>query len=343
MSDPQRPIAVSLGDPAGVGPDVILKSWLERKQRDLPPFAVLAPPRFLESRAARLNLNVPIEQVTFSQASAVWRSALPVVPLSDEIIDRPGEIRVDTAILVLQSIDRAVAAVLANEACALVTAPIQKKALYDAGFVHPGHTEYLAELARHNGAPPARPVMMLAGPELLVVPVTIHIPLKDVPAALTTELIVETARIVDRDLKRRFGLASPRIAMCGLNPHAGEDGGMGREDIEIIAPAIRQLKSEGVDVSGPFPADTMFCAQARKTYDCALAMYHDQGLIPAKTLAFDEAVNVTLGLPFIRTSPDHGTALDIAGTGKALPDSFAAALRMASVLSAPDSVKGFLE
>jgi 4-hydroxythreonine-4-phosphate dehydrogenase len=235
---------------------------------------------------------------------------------------------------VVEAIDRSVEMALSGSASAVVTCPIAKKPLYDAGFAFPGHTEYLAHLAERRTGKAIRPVMMLAGPELRTIPVTIHIPLADVSKVLTSELVFETGYIVAHDLKTRFGMDRPRLAVAGLNPHAGEGGAMGHEDAEIVLPAVERLRVLGIDARGPLPADTMFHARARKTYDAALCMYHDQALIPAKTLAFDEAVNVTLGLPFIRTSPDHGTAFDIAGQGVAKPDSLIAALRMAAELSA---------
>jgi 4-hydroxythreonine-4-phosphate dehydrogenase len=219
--------------------------------------------------------------------------------------------------------------VQAGHAMAVVTNPLAKSVLYQAGFKHPGHTEFLAELAAHDGIVP-RPVMMLWSTTLAVVPVTIHVALREAVAQLTTRDIVETGRIIARDLRDRFGIQRPRIAVSGLNPHAGEDGSLGLEDRDIIAPAVAQLRKDGIDARGPLPADTMFHEAARRTYDCALCMYHDQALIPIKALAFDDAVNVTLGLPFVRTSPDHGTAFDIAGTGRANPSSFIAALRLAA-------------
>jgi 4-hydroxythreonine-4-phosphate dehydrogenase len=214
-----------------------------------------------------------------------------------------------------------------------VTNPIAKHVLYAAGFQHPGHTEYLAALSVEGDAPPPHPVMMLWSEELAVVPVTIHIPLRAAPDALTTDLIVTTGRIVARDLRERFGLARPRLAVAGLNPHAGESATLGTEDRDVIAPAVARLQADGIAVTGPLPADTMFHREARRTYDAALAMYHDQALVPIKTIAFDDAVNVTLGLPFVRTSPDHGTAFDIAGRGIARPDSLIAALRLAARLA----------
>ncbi|OIM88908.1 4-hydroxythreonine-4-phosphate dehydrogenase PdxA, partial [Bradyrhizobium elkanii] len=236
----------------------------------------------------------------------------------------------------LASIRQAVADVAAGKASAVVTNPIAKNVLYRAGFRHPGHTEFLAELAASGGRAP-QPVMMLWSPALAVVPVTIHVSVREALAQLTTDLIVSTARIVVADMKARFGLAAPRLAIAGLNPHAGEDGTLGMEDVEIVAPAVEILRRDGIAVRGPLPADTMFHAAARKTYDCAICMYHDQALIPIKTVAFENAVNVTLGLPFIRTSPDHGTAFDIAGTGKANPSSLIAALRLAARMAAASS------
>jgi 4-hydroxythreonine-4-phosphate dehydrogenase len=243
---------------------------------------------------------------------------------------RPDDSSADAAI---GSIRHAVSDVIAGRAAAVVTNPIAKSVLYRAGFRHPGHTEFLAELAGRGGKPP-QPVMLLWSPALAVVPVTIHLSLRDAIAQLSSELIVSTARIVVADLKRRFGVAHPRLAISGLNPHAGEYGSLGTEDETIVAPAIETLRGDGFDVRGPLPADTMFHNAARKTYDCAICMYHDQALIPVKTLAFDDAVNVTLGLPFIRTSPDHGTAFDIAGTGRANPSSLIAALRLAARMAA---------
>jgi 4-hydroxythreonine-4-phosphate dehydrogenase len=228
--------------------------------------------------------------------------------------------------------------VLGGDAAAIVTNPIAKNVLYRSGFTEPGHTEYLGRLAAETTGEPQRPVMMLWSPELAVVPVTIHLPLAEVPGALDTDLIVETGRITARDLGRRFRIADPRIAVAGLNPHAGEDGAMGAEDRAIVRPAVDTLKRLGIAARGPLPADTMFHPAARATYDAALCMYHDQALIPIKTLAFHHAVNITLGLPFVRTSPDHGTAFDIAGTDKADPSSLIAALRLAARLSAREDV-----
>jgi 4-hydroxythreonine-4-phosphate dehydrogenase len=329
-----RALALTQGDPAGIGPEIALKAWVARQEHGLAPFFVLSDPAFLARTAARLGLDVPIQATEPGAAAAIFDTALPVVPLSAEVAARPGEPDAATAAGTIESIERAVALAQAGQAAAVVTCPIAKHVLYAAGFCHPGHTEFLAVLAAPPGGPVPRPVMMLWSEDLAVVPVTIHIPLKDVRSALTEDLIVETARIVAHDLRVRFGLERPRLALCGLNPHAGEAGTMGREDAEVIAPAIGRLQAEGIDASGPWPADTMFHARARRGYDAALAMYHDQALIPIKTIAFDDGVNVTLGLPFIRTSPDHGTAFDIAARGIARPDSLVAALRLAGRLTA---------
>ncbi|HEX2215697.1 MAG TPA: 4-hydroxythreonine-4-phosphate dehydrogenase PdxA, partial [Xanthobacteraceae bacterium] len=234
------------------------------------------------------------------------------------------------------SIARAVDDVVSGRSAAVVTNPVAKAVLYRDGFAEPGHTEYLAKLAGELTGIAPHPVMMLWSPELAVVPVTVHLPLREVPGRLTRDLIVTTGRIVARDLARRFGLSHPRLVAAGLNPHAGEDGALGPEDRDIVAPAVSQLRAEGIDIRGPSPADTMFHHRARSAYDVALCMYHDQALIPIKTLAFDHAVNVTLGLPFVRTSPDHGTAFDIAGTGRANAASLAAALRLAERLAATE-------
>ena len=259
---------------------------------------------------------------------------MPVVPLELAVTASPGKPDASSAPAAIASIRRAVADVMAGRAAAIVTNPVAKNVLYRSGFAEPGHTEFLARLAAEATGKPVQPVMMLWSSELAVVPVTIHLPLKDVVTALTSDLIVQTGRIVAHDLRERFGVARPRIAVAGLNPHAGEAGAMGEEDVSIVAPAVARLKAEGIDVLGPLPADTMFHEKARASYDVALCMYHDQALIPIKTLAFDHAVNVTLGLPFVRTSPDHGTAFDIAGTGKADPSSLIAALTLAARLTA---------
>jgi 4-hydroxythreonine-4-phosphate dehydrogenase len=303
-----------------------------RDEAGIGPFFVLTDPDLLRARARHCGLDVAVEETTPAEATALFGRALPVVPIGHQVAADPAQPDPAHAAATIESIRLAVELVRQGEAGALVTNPIAKHVLYAAGFSHPGHTEYLAALAEAGAAEPVRPVMMLWCESLAVVPVTVHIPLQAVPEALTTALIVETARIVDRDLKAYFGLSRPRIALAGLNPHAGESGTIGSEERSVIEPAIAALRAEGLDVSGPWPADTMFHGRARQGYDVALAMYHDQALIPIKTIAFDDGVNVTLGLPFIRTSPDHGTAFDIAGRGIARPDSLIAAIRLAGRL-----------
>ncbi|MCO5093233.1 4-hydroxythreonine-4-phosphate dehydrogenase PdxA [Bosea sp. (in: a-proteobacteria)] len=326
---PAKPLALTQGDPAGIGPELTLRAWLERRERALSPFAWIGDPGHLADLAGRLGWSVPLRTCGWDDAGAVFDAALPVIALDGPAGVEPGRPDPATALGTIASIDRAVAAAEAGQASAIVTNPITKSVLYKAGFKHPGHTEYLAHLAAHGGVAP-RPVMMLWCETLAVVPVTIHEPLRLVPELLTTALIVETGRIVAAGLRSHFGIASPRLAVAGLNPHAGENGAMGHEDAGVVAPAVAQLRAEGIDALGPYPADTLFHARARAGYDAALAMYHDQALIPIKTIAFDEGVNVTLGLPFIRTSPDHGTAFDIAGKGIARPDSLCAALKLAA-------------
>ena len=326
------PLALTMGEPAGIGPDVALAAWSARDTLLLPPFYCLASVALLNERARALSLAIAVEETTPQEATEIFPRALPVVPLATAVKADPGWARVENAPAVIEAIARAVGDVRAGLASAVVTNPVNKKVLYDAGFQHPGHTEFLGTLSASWTGEMARPVMMLAGPELRTVPVTIHIPLRDVARALSTDLIVETGRVVAGDLRRRFGIAQPRLAVAGLNPHAGESGTLGDEDGRIIKPAVAALNAAGIVAVGPLSADVMFHPAARATYDAALCMYHDQALIPAKTLAFSETVNVTLGLAFIRTSPDHGTAFDIAGTGKADPASLAAALRLAAEL-----------
>jgi 4-hydroxythreonine-4-phosphate dehydrogenase len=334
--NPMSPLAVTMGEPAGIGPEIALQAWMHRLARDVPPFFILADPDHLAHLAERLDYAVPIVVTDPERALEMFPLALPVVPLAMAVIAEPGVPNPADAPAVIEAIKRGVQIVHDGRASAVVTNPISKAPLQRVGFPHPGHTDYLGVLAEEfwgapNGEIP-RAVMMLWTPELAVVPVTVHIPLADVPTALTRELIVETARVVAHDLTARFGVTRPRLSVAGLNPHAGEDGILGREDAEVIAPAIAELRAEGIDASGPYPADTLFHAAARSRYDAVLAMYHDQGLIPIKTIAFDSAVNVTLGLPFVRTSPDHGTAFDIAGQGKADPSSLIAALKLAARL-----------
>jgi 4-hydroxythreonine-4-phosphate dehydrogenase len=330
-----KPLALTLGEPAGIGPDIALAAWTRRKELALPPFYLAADRRFLEARSKRLGLKIPTVDVAPAQAIGAFADALPVVDIGVAATAEPGKPDDSSAAAAIASIRRAVDDVRAGRAAAVVTNPIAKSVLYRVGFKHPGHTEYLAELAVDGAQQPPRPVMMLWSPVLAVVPVTIHVSLREAVAQLTTRDIVETCTIAAIELKRRFGIANPRIAVSGLNPHAGEEATLGKEDVEIVAPAVASLKASGIDARGPLPADTMFHAAARKTYDCAVCMYHDQALIPIKTLAFEDAVNVTLGLPFIRTSPDHGTAFDIAGTGRANPSSLIAALRLAARMVGP--------
>jgi 4-hydroxythreonine-4-phosphate dehydrogenase len=326
-------LALTLGEPAGIGPDITIAVWCRRVELDLPPFYLIAEPAYVAARAERLGVSLPIRAVRPREAAAVFATALPIVPLDLAISAPPGRPDETSAPAAIAAIRRAVADVLAGEASAVVTNPVAKNVLYRSGFAEPGHTEFLGRLAAEATGHSAHPVMMLWSPELAVVPVTIHLPLAEVPDRLDRELIVTTGRIVDRDLRERFGIVRPRLAIAGLNPHAGEDGALGAEDIGVVRPAVDRLRQDGIDARGPLPADTMFHDAARASYDAALAMYHDQALIPIKTLAFDHAVNVTLGLPFVRTSPDHGTAFDIAGTGMADPSSLIAAIRLAARLA----------
>jgi 4-hydroxythreonine-4-phosphate dehydrogenase len=328
-----KPLALTLGEPAGIGPDIAIQAWLRRNELKLPAFYLLGDGEFLDRRARTLGLKVRFAEVGAEDAYDAFPDALPVVTTGHTASAEPGHPDSTSAGAATASIRQAVADVIAGRASAVVTNPIAKSVLYRAGFQHPGHTEFLAELAATGGHTP-QPVMMLWSPVLAVVPVTIHLSLRDAITRLSSDLIVATARIVAADMKTRLGLANPRLAMSGLNPHAGEEGSLGNEERTIVAPAIEILRSEGIQVRGPLPADTMFHEAARMTYDCAICMYHDQALIPVKALAFEDAVNVTLGLPFIRTSPDHGTAFDIAGTGKASPSSLVAALRLASRMAA---------
>lgn len=315
------PIALSCGEPSGIGPEIAAKAWA--LLRDRLPFFYIGDPRHLPEGMPHQLIDDP------AQAVSVGQTALPVLALPFAAEALPGQPDPRNAAGVIASIARGVALVQSGAASAVCTAPIHKKALKDgAGFAYPGHTEYLAALAGVE-----RVVMMLACDALRVVPVTIHIPLSDVPQALDAALLADTIRITAAALRRDFGLAAPRLAVAGLNPHAGEGGAMGQEEITIIAPVLAALRAEGLDVSGPHSADTMFHAAARARYDAAICMYHDQALIPIKTLDFAGGVNVTLGLPFIRTSPDHGTAFDIAGTGTADPSSLIAALKMAQAMA----------
>lgn len=329
-----------MGDPAGIGPDITLLAWQSREQIQLPEMVVLGDPDVLAARAKDLALDVSLHEVspTLEGLSAA-SDALPVIPISVSQTVEAGRPDARNALATIKMIEKGVTLIREGRARALVTNPINKRVLYDAGFEHPGHTEFLGELASQWGKS-CQPVMMLVADVLKVVPVTVHIPLEEVREALTTERIVATARIVASDLRLRFGIESPKLAIAGVNPHAGESGSIGQEEVTIIGPAIEQLCQEGLAVSGPFPADSMFHAAARSNYDAAIAMYHDQALIPIKTLAFERAVNMTLGLPFVRTSPDHGTAYDIAGKGRADPSSLIHALQLAhDVIAAPEPVQ----
>ncbi|ENN92163.1 4-hydroxythreonine-4-phosphate dehydrogenase PdxA [Bartonella bovis] len=327
------PLVVSSGDPAGIGPEIVLKAWSMRNVRHIPPFVLLADPEVMRSRAHFLQLNVDIESVFVDNLVKNFQTALPIMPLKNRQNHQLGMPSSNNIFGIIEAITRGVQLIQDGHACALVTCPIAKKSLYDAGFKFPGHTEFLAYLSYKASNKHHHPVMMLSGPQLKTVPITVHIPLNEIPSRLNCNLITQTALIVENDLRKRFSITAPRLAIAGLNPHAGEDGTMGKEDIEIISPAIEYLKKKGLNIIGPLPSDTMFHQRARQMYDVALCMYHDQALIPVKTLDFDTTVNITLGLPFIRTSPDHGTAFDIANKGIASPESFIAALTLANQLA----------
>ena len=323
-------IAVTMGDPAGIGGEIALLGWSHRSERTSPYFLIDDPDR-LRTLAARLGLDVPIETIARAgDATSVFVHAVPVLPAELEVAVEPGRPNPAAAPFVIKSIDRAIDLVSSGEAAAMVTNPIHKTTLYEAGFTHPGHTEYLADKARLVAAP----VMMLACAALKVVPVTIHVSLKDAINTLTEDKIIHCGHVTAAALSSDFGIDRPRIVVAGLNPHAGEDGHLGNEEIDIIAPAVARLQSDGLAVNGPFPADTLFHPDARSHYDAVLCMHHDQALIPLKTIDFNGGVNVTLGLPFVRTSPDHGTAFNIAGTGQANPESFIAALGTAHSMAA---------
>lgn len=326
------PIAISMGEPAGIGPDLILQLYATRDQHQLPPFIVMGSVAFLAARARRLGLNINFAQTTVGEAVSQFPVALPVLHIEGLVPDKPGETSPLSGRVVIEAISRAVSETLGGASRAVVTAPIHKAALYKAGFKYPGHTEFLAALCA-NGAGAPQAVMMLAHDELRVVPLTIHVPLREVPGLITQKLIRDTVHVVEHDLRTRFGIESPKLALAGLNPHAGESGGIGTEDRDIILPAVIDLQHNGSDVEGPVSADTLFHLPNWRKYDAVIAMYHDQAMIPIKTIAFDQGVNVTLGLPLVRTSPDHGTAFELAGTGKASPASLLAAIRMADRLT----------
>jgi 4-hydroxythreonine-4-phosphate dehydrogenase len=316
------PLAVSLGDPAGIGPEIAAKAWERRFTDRLPPFFVVGDARALEAVWAG-----PIARITDpAQAVALFPQALPLVSVEDAGAIVPGEPNLAGARCALDSLEYAVGLARSGTAAGVVTGPVAKAQLYDIGFSHPGQTEFIAERC---GVAAENVAMMLAGPTLRTVPVTIHVPLAQVPSLLTAELIMARARVTERGLQRDFGIASPRIAVAGLNPHAGEGGAIGREELEIVIPALEQLRAEGMAIEGPLAADTMFHPRARARYDAALCLYHDQALIPIKTLHFDEGVNLTLGLPIVRAAPDHGTAFALAGKGLADPGAFVAAIALA--------------
>lgn len=324
-----KPLALTMGEPGGVGGELTAKAWRALSAADSPRifFAVDDP--------ARLKaLGVPVAAIDHpAEAAAVFARALPVLPLGMSVDARLGEASAKTAAAVIRSIDMAVAYALSGEAAGVVTNPIQKSALLASGFRFPGHTEYLGDLTQSAAMPSRRmrgPIMMIVGPGIKTTPVTVHEPLIEAARSLSTAAIVHAGIVIAEALASDFGVAAPRIAVAGLNPHAGEGGALGREDARIIAPAVAALVARGIDARGPLPADTMFHAEARAGYDAALCMYHDQALIPVKTIAFHKAINVTLGLPIVRTSPDHGTALDIAGKNLARPDSLIAAIRFAA-------------
>ena len=322
------PIAVTMGDPAGIGGEIALMAWRDRRG-DLPPFFLIDDPERLRRLADATGIRCPVSPIAgAADAAGVCGDALPVMPLG-----RGASSRGDGTI---ESIDRAIDEALAGRAAGMVTNPIRKSALYAQGFACPGHTEYLGERAGLERPP----VMMLAEPALKVVPVTIHLALRDAIAALTTERVHRALAATRDAMKTDFGIGDPRIAVSGLNPHAGEDGHMGREEIDVIRPAIARMKADGASVTGPLAADSMFHEDARRRYDVAVCMYHDQALIPLKTLDFRGGVNVSLGLPFVRTSPDHGTACDIAGTGTADPSSLIQAIRMAGEIANRRAGKG---
>ena len=319
------PLALTMGEPAGIGGELTLKAWLRRDEA--PTFFVIDDPDRLERLARSLDLPVKLAVIdTPSQASATFAAALPVLARRLAVEPVPGAPNLENAAAVRASIEDAVAAAMSGQAAAVVTNPVHKETLYKSGFPFPGHTEFLADL----GGLATPPVMMLVSAELRTVPVTVHDNLADAIKSLSTERIMVAATIAEAALRTDFGLAKPRLAVAGLNPHAGEGGALGNEEKEVIAPAIAALRAKGIEAFGPRPADALFSARARKDYDAAICMYHDQALIPVKTLDFDGAVNVTLGLPFVRTSPDHGTALDIAGAGRADVTSLLAALGVAA-------------
>ena len=327
-----KPLVVTMGEPAGVGPELVLQTWHQRSTLDIVPFCYIGCSAHLKNLGARLGLSIPLVRIEeVSQAGEIFSTALPVLERALPQPVTPGKPQPSHAKFITAAIDCAVDLTLQADARAMVTNPIHKKTLHEAGFSFPGHTEYLAHLAGKNS--PVQSVMMLAIPGLKVVPVTVHLPLAQVSRNLTREKIISTARITARALHQDFAIPVPRLAVAALNPHAGERGQLGREEIDIITPAVNILRTESIQIEGPFPADTLFSEDARRAYDAVLCMYHDQALIPLKTIDFYRGANVTLGLPFVRTSPDHGTAFDIAGQGTARIDSFVEALVLADQIA----------
>lgn len=316
------PLAVSLGDPAGIGPEVIAKAWAIRAAHRLHPFFAIG-----DHRSIAKVWDGPIEIISHpSEALEIFDTALPVLRVDDPGDIIPGQPNLAGARCALDAVEIAVGLARSGAASALVTGPVSKSQLYAIGFSHPGQTEFIAERC---GVAAENVAMMLVGPDLRTVPITIHLPLRKVAEQLSTELIVSRARTVARSLIRDFGIANPRLAVAGLNPHGGEGGAIGREELEIIGPAVAELRAENIQVSGPLSPDAMFHASARSQYDAAICMYHDQALIPLKTLHFDTGVNMTAGLPVLRTAPDHGTAFGIAGHGTASPRAMIAAIALA--------------
>ena len=327
MTIANEALAVPLGDPAGIGPEIVARAWEGRKAGSLPPFFAIGGRRALEA-----VWGGPVRVVDEpGEAGAIFDEALPLLDLGGAEPVEPGRPSMEGAYLALRALEIGVGLARSGAAAGVVTGPVSKAALYAVGFVHPGQTEFIAEAC---GVAAANAAMMLAGPSLRAVPATVHLPLAQVPGALTTELLLAKARVVLRGLARDFGVPAPRLAVAGLNPHAGEDGALGTEERDVIRPAIDVLRAEGHDVVGPLSADTMFHERARARYDAALCMYHDQALIPLKALHFDEGVNVTLGLPIVRTAPDHGTAFALAGKGEASPGAVIAAIRTAGECAA---------
>ena len=336
MTACHAPLALTMGEPAGIGAEITVKAWSARRQTDIHSFVYVGAPYLLHEAAQQTGTPLDIcETADMSEAAAAWDTSLPVMPMELPARVQPGTASTENAAATLEAIGKAVDLVRNGSAAGLVTNPVHKATLYAAGFSHPGHTEYLAQLSGSGTAP----VMMLVVGDFRTVPITVHMPLSEAIAALNSTLICATGRTVADGLSRYFGVAEPRLSVAGLNPHAGEQGTLGTEERDIIEPAIAQLVAEGLRVSGPSSADTMFHEAARQNYDAALCMYHDQALIPIKTVGFEDGVNCTLGLPFIRTSPDHGTALNIAGKGIASPRSLIAALNLAGSMARNASLR----